>query len=165
MSLKDLAIKIIDETKEQIDKILRNIDEHKRLEIAQSFQSTVDFLINKGKNGKGLTWLDQLKYLDRNPFVDIIKDNPSMFTKGREHKVVVRLIQSNYRIKKNGEVFIVDPATDNSLERCKAYEFNYTYYKPTQQKKDNEVRLYYHGFNIDMVRNKDGKTHVVYNEH
>ncbi len=164
MRIQELAVKLINKTKGLVDKLMRDIDETKRLEIAESFQSTVNFLMNRTKNGKGLTWLDQLKYLDRNPFVDTIKDIPTVFTKGREHKISVRLVQTNYRIKKNGEVFLLDPGEDTGLERCKSYEFIYSYYKPQQQKKDNEVKLYFWGFNINMTHDKEAKTHVVYKE-
>lgn len=163
MRIQELGVKLVNKTKELIDKLVRDIDEVKRLEIAESFQSTINFLMNRTKNGNGLTWLDQLKYLDKNPFVDTIKDVPTVFTKGREHKVIIRLVQTNYRIKKNGEVFFLDPS-EGIEERCKAYEFTYSYYKPSQQKKNNEVKLYFYGYNIDMVYNKNAKTYVVYNE-
>lgn len=163
MKIQELIIKLVNKTKEFVNKLIRDIDENKRLEIAESFQSTVDFLMNRTKNNKGLIWLDQLKYLDRNPFVDTIKDIPTMYTKGREHKIIVRLIQTNYRIKKNGEVFILDPGNIR-LERCKSYEFIYSYYKHQQQKKDNEVKLYFCGFNLNMTYDKEAKTYVVYKE-
>ena len=146
MKLKELAIKLIDKTKEDIDKFLRNIDEVKRQEIAKDYESTVKFLMRKNKKGKNLTWLDEIKYLERNPFVDSVRDVPTPFTKGREHKLVVRLVQSNYRIKKNGEIFKVDEVDSN---RLKAYEFVYSYYKPIQEKDDTSVKLYYMGFNLD----------------
>ena len=163
MKIQKLIIKFVNKTKEFVDKLMRNIDETKRLEIAESFQSTVDFLMNRTKNSKGLIWLDQLKYLDRNPFVDTIKDIPTVYTKGREHKIIVRLIQTNYRIKKNGEVFLLDPG-DTRLERCKSYEFIYSYYKHQQRKKDNEVKLYFCGFNLNMIYDKEAKTYIVYKE-
>lgn len=163
MKIQELIIKFVNKTKEFVNKLIRDIDENKRLEIAESFQSTVDFLMNRTKNSKGLIWLDQLKYLDRNPFVDTIKDIPTMYTKGREHKIIVRLIQTNYRIKKNGEVFILDPGNIR-LERCKSYEFIYSYYKHQQQKKNNEVKLYFCGFNLNITHDKEAKIYVVYKE-
>lgn len=163
MKIQELIIKLVNKTKEFVNKLIRDIDENKRLEIAESFQSTVDFLMNRTKNSKGLIWLDQLKYLDRNPFVDTIKDIPTMYTKGREHKIIVRLIQTNYRIKKNGEVFILD-LRDTRLERCKSYEFIYSYYKHQQQKKNNEVKLYFCGFNLNITHDKEAKIYVVYKE-
>ena len=78
--------------------------------------------------------------------MDSVRDVPTPFTKGREHKLVVRLVQSNYRIKKNGEIFKVDEVDSN---RLKAYEFVYSYYKPIQEKDDTSVKLYYMGFNLD----------------
>ena len=163
MKIQELIIKLVNKTKEFVNKLIRDIDENKRLEIAESCQSTVDFLMKRTKNSKGLIWLDQLKYLDRNPFVDTIKDIPTMYTKGREHKIIVRLIQTNYRIKKNGEVFILDPGNIR-LERCKSYEFIYSYYKHQQQKKNNEVKLYFCGFNLNITHDKEANIYVVYKE-
>jgi len=148
----------------RINNVIRNIEENKRLKIGEDFQSTVNFLMRKNKKGENLYFLDQLKYIDRNPFVDSVKDIPTLFTKGREHKLIVRLVQTNYRIKKSGEVFTVDPGNNEDvLGRCKAYEFIYTYYRPIS-KKDNEIRLCYIGFNICMNYDKDSKTRVYYNE-
>ena len=139
------------------NKIIRNIEDKKRQEISKSYESTVNFLIRKSKNK--LTWLDELKYLDRNPFVDEVKDFATPFTKGREHKLTIRLVQSNYRIKKNGEIFKID--INNDMNKCKAYEFFYSYYKPVSEKNDTEIKLYYGGFNLNMTYNKDNKTYIV----
>lgn len=58
MKIQELIIKLVNKTKEFVNKLIRDIDENKRLEIAESFQSTVDFLMNRTKNNKGLIWLD-----------------------------------------------------------------------------------------------------------
>lgn len=140
------------------NKIIRKIEDKKREQIASSFSSTANFLMRKGKYT--LSCLDELKYLDRNPFVDEVKDFATPFTKGREHKLIIRLVQSNYRIKKSGEIFTVN--IDNDYSKCKSYEFNYSYYKPLTEKNDTEVKLYYSGFNLNMTYNKDNKTYIVY---
>ena len=54
MKIQELIIKLVNKTKEFVNKLIRDIDENKRLEIAESFQSTVDFLMNRTKNSKGL---------------------------------------------------------------------------------------------------------------
>ena len=143
----------------KIDDNIRRIEEIKRQKIGISFESTVNFLISKNTD-KGFKWLDQLKYLERNPFVDEVKDIPSPFTKGREHRLIIRLVQSNYRIKrKTKEIFRID--IDNDFSRVKAYEFYYSYYKPMNQKNDNEVRLYFS--NYEMVNhNKEFKSYIDY---
>lgn len=158
MKFKNLKNNLINFCKNSLNKFLRDIDDKKRTEIAKSYESTVKFLMRKGKHG--LTWLDELKYLDRNPFVDEVKDFATPFTKGREHKLTIRLVQSNYRIKKNGEIFTIN--IENDYTRCKAYEFLYSYYKPINEKKDTEVKLYYGGFNLNMTYSKDNKTYIEY---
>ena len=155
MKIGELAVKLVDRTKEKLDYLLRSIDENKRLEIAKDFESTVKFLMRKTKDGKGLNWLDEIKYLDRNPFVDSVKDIPSPFTKGREHKLVVRLVQSNYRIKKDGTVFLIK---DEGIERCKGYEFIYLYYR-YKEKDDTKIKLHFVSFNIDNKYDKDKKVY------
>lgn len=155
MNINKLAIKLVDKTKEKIDYLLRSIDERKRLEISKSYESTVKFLMRKTKNGKGLNWLDEIKYLDRNPFVDSVKDIPSPFTKGREHKLIVRLVQSNYRIKKDGSVFLIE---EKDINRCKGYEFIYLYYK-YKENDDTKIKLHFVTFNIDNKYDKDKRTY------
>jgi len=155
MTFNKLMIKIVDKAKEKLDYLLRSIDENKRLEIAKDFESTVKFLMRKTKNGKGLNWLDEIKYLDRNPFVDSVKDIPSPFTKGREHKLIIRLVQSNYRIKKDGSIFLIN---DGGIERCKGYEFIYLYYR-YKEKDDTKIKLHFVSFNIDNKYDKDKKVY------
>ena len=142
--------------------LIRKIEEKRRQEIAKDFESTVNFLIKRNNNKKCLTFLDELKYIDRNPFVESVTDAGTPFTKGREHKLTIRLIQSNYRIKKNGEIFSID--IENDISRCKSYEFFYSYYKPINKCKDTEVKLYYYGYSIDMHYNKDKKTYIKISE-
>lgn len=157
MVIKRLLKKLVDKTNEQVDKFLRQIDDRKRALIAKDFESTVKFLMRKTKDGKGLNWLDELKYLERNPFVDGIDDFGTPFTKGRERKLTIRLIRTNYRIKKNGEIFII-PIENNEINtRCKSYEFHYMYYKLNSDKNDTEIKLHYTGFNISTKNNPDSK--------
>ena len=144
----------------KIDSSIRRIEENKRQEIAKSYASTVKFLMSRNKSGEnGLNWLDEIKYLDRNPFVDSVEDSPTPFTKGREHKLSIRLVQSNYRIKRNGELFLTE---EDNIQRCKSYIFTYVYYN-NNDTPDNQVRLHYIGFSIDNVYNPDRKIYQVFN--
>lgn len=162
MRIQELAEKLVNFTKNEIDKIIRNIEENKRQDIAKDFESTVKFLMSRNKKGhKGLNWLDELKYLDRNPFVDVIEDLPTMFTKGREHIIKVHLVQSNYRIKRDGTIFIVDnDKNDEYNQRCRSYIFSYSYYN-NNDTPDTQVRLHYYGFSIDTNFKSDKKTLIV----
>lgn len=159
MVIKKFINKLINKTNDEVNKFIRYIDEKRRKDIAKDFQSTVSFLMRKENKSKGLNYLDELKYLDRNPFVDVVEDVPTMFTKGREHKLVVRLIQTNYRIKRGGEIFLLD--TDE-VERCKAYEFTYLYYK-FQEPDDTKIKLKFVGFGLKMNYDKNAKTKLIIN--
>ena len=153
-------MKIFNKISVIVDNIIRNREEKKREEIAKNYESTVKFLMSRNKDGKnGLNWLDQIKYLNRNPFVDIIEDKPSMFTKGREHRITIRLVQSNYRIKRSGELFILK---DTDISRCKAYTFSYLYYN-NNDTPDNQIRLHYIGFSIESTYHTDWKLYQVLN--
>ena len=160
MRFKDIIHNFCDFTERKIDKIIREIEDKKRRTIAKDFQSTVDFLYRKGKKKEyGLWWLDELKYLEGNPFVDSISDKPTLFTKGREHKLVIRTVQSNYRLHKYGEAFVLDEGTARDV--CRAYEFTYTYYKPAQEDNYTDIKLYFTGFSIDNVFDEGKKTIMV----
>lgn len=144
----------------KIDACIRKVEENKRQEIAKSYESTVKFLMSRNKKGtNGLNWLDEIKYLERNPFVDSIDDKPTPFTKGREHKLSVHLVQSNYRIKRNGELFLIE---EENIQRCKSYIFSYVYYN-NNDTPDNQVRLHYIGFQIDNIYDPNKKIYQVIN--
>lgn len=158
--IKKIISNIINFSKNKIDNVIRKIEETKRQEIAKSYESTVKFLTSRNKKGEnGLNWLDEIKYLERNPFVDSIEDVPTLFTKGREHKLLIRLVQSNYRIKRNGETFLIE---DKEIQRCKSYVFTYIYYN-NNDTPDNQIRLHYLGFQIDNIYDPNKKIYQVIN--